>query len=181
MVCLTMTISHTPFPLEWPLGKPRAIKRTKSRFKPRTIARALAVLRDELKRFEARDIVVSTNIEVRIDGLPYAGRRHPDDPGVAVYFSRRTRKGWKPYCMALDGYQNVADNLHAIGLTIEAYRTIERHGGGDLLEQATSGFLALPPPSDKAAKLRALIASTDNDGERAAATKQLEALEAATR
>jgi hypothetical protein len=43
----------------------------------------------------------------------------------------------------------VADNLAAIAATLEAMRSIERHGGAMVLERAFSGFLALPAPSAK--------------------------------
>ena len=38
----------------------------------------------ELKRLGARGMVLSTNVELRQDGLPYSNRRRPEDPGVAV-------------------------------------------------------------------------------------------------
>lgn len=141
-----MPIKHTPYPLEWPLEVPRSRARTKSKFKDRTVAQALENLRLELKRFGAIGPVISTNVECRLDGLPYSNRREPDDPGVAVYFSRRDATAGPPkaYAMALDHYRRVADNLYALAKVIESYREIERHGGSTLLGQATAGFLALP-------------------------------------
>jgi hypothetical protein len=47
--------------------------------------------------------------------------------------------------IACDQYDRVRANLRAIGTTIEALRTIERHGSTSMLEQAFSGFAALPP------------------------------------
>lgn len=141
-----MPIQHTPYPLEWPLEVPRARARAKSKFKTRTVAQALDHLRAELKRFGAIAPVISTNVECRLDGIPYSGRREPDDPGVAVYFSRRDTTAGPPkaYAMAIDHYRKVADNLHALANVIACYREIERHGGPMLLGQATAGFLALP-------------------------------------
>lgn len=40
------------------------------------------------------------------------------------------------------------DNIYAIGKTIEALRRIERWGTGDMVEQAFTGFMALPPPKN---------------------------------
>lgn len=88
------------------------------------------------------NVIVSTNVQVRLDGLPYSNRSEPTDPGVAVYWKL---KG-KQQCMAIDRYDRVADNLAAIAASIYAMRAIERHGGAEILERAFLGFQALPPP-----------------------------------
>lgn len=41
----------------------------------------------ELRLLGAKGLVVSTNVELRLDGLPYSESRHIADPGVAVYFT----------------------------------------------------------------------------------------------
>lgn len=88
------------------------------------------------------DIIISTNVRTRLDGLPRSGEREPDDPGAAVYW----RKGMKGQmrCMAIDRYTTVADNLAAIAATLEAMRAIERHGGAEILDRTFTGFAALP-------------------------------------
>lgn len=86
--------------------------------------------------------VLSTNIELRRDGLPYANQRTPEDAGVAVYFER---KG-KQMVFACDRWDRVKDNIRAIQKTIEAMRGIERWGASDMLERAFSAFEALPAP-----------------------------------
>lgn len=86
--------------------------------------------------------VISTNLELRNDGLPRSGQRMPDDPGVAVYW---TRKG-KQQVMAIDLYDRVQDNLAAVAASLSALRAIERHGGAQILDRAFSGFDALPSP-----------------------------------
>ena len=48
--------------------------------------------------------------------------------------------------IALDQYDRIADNLYAIGKTLEALRGIERWGGGQILDRAFTGFTALPSP-----------------------------------
>jgi hypothetical protein len=90
------------------------------------------------------NVIISTNIQVRLDGLPYSNAREPDDPGVAVYWVKGTVKDRK--CMAVDRYNRVADNLAAIAATLDAMRSIERHGGAEILERAFLGFQSLPPP-----------------------------------
>ena len=44
---------------------------------------------------------------------------------------------------------NRDENVRALEATIEALRRIERHGASALLDQALSGFTALPPASDE--------------------------------
>jgi hypothetical protein len=99
----------------------------------------------ELERMgmSRENIVISSNVELRLDGLPKSNRRAPDDPGVAVYW----RKGKnEPRCMAVDRYDRVEDNLAAIAATLDALRAIERHGGAAILDRAFQGFAALPAP-----------------------------------
>lgn len=48
-------------------------------------------------------------------------------------------------CFACEKWQDVYGNIYAIGKTIEALRGIERWGTGDMVEQAFTGFVALPP------------------------------------
>lgn len=130
------------YPLTWPMAQqrtPRSSREFSHRFKV-----SLAFARDELLRelglLGAKEIVISTNVPVRRDGLPYADAREPEDPGVAVYFQRKK----KPIVIACDSYDRVRGNLRAIGLTVAALRSIERHGSTSMLEQAFTGFTALP-------------------------------------
>ena len=102
----------------------------------------LGVVRDD-------DIIISTMIRVRLDGLPRSGEPEPADPGAAVYWEA---PGESPRCMAIDLYDRVADNLAAIAATLEAMRAIERHGGAAILDRAFSGFAALPAPGQTSAK-----------------------------
>lgn len=131
----------TAFPLHWPQHRPRTRQRENSAFKT-----SLSVARDalmlELQRLGAKDIILSTNIRLRQDGLPYAGEREPVDPGVAVYFQY---KG-KAMCFACDRWTKVYDNMQAVRRTIEALRGIARWGTGDMLQAAFAGFTALPAP-----------------------------------
>lgn len=88
------------------------------------------------------DVVISTNVPTRLDGLPKSNSRVPDDPGAAIYW----RKGKETRCMAIDRYDRVQDNIAAIAATLEAMRAIERHGGATILDRAFQGFTALPAP-----------------------------------
>jgi hypothetical protein len=129
------------FPLQWPDGWPRTTRRGRPRYKVAYEA-ALWDLNKELRLMEARNVVVSSNVPVRRDGMPYAdaARRRQDDPGVAVYFVRRGEQ----QVIACDKWDSVAANVRAVGLTVEALRGIERAGASELLDRAFTGFKALP-------------------------------------
>jgi hypothetical protein len=142
------------YPLSWPQGWPRTSDNRRDRtYKFKTsFSRAREQLVDELRRLGASNVVLSSNIPTRLDGLPYAdaARKRIDDPGVAVYFTLRQR----PMTMARDQYDTVHDNLRSLGLAIEYLRGLERHGGANMLERAFAGFTALPPPEGHAPEER---------------------------
>jgi hypothetical protein len=83
--------------------------------------------------------VISTNLQVRLDGLPRADQRAPADPGAALYFVMDGHRR----CVPCDAYTKVEQNLAAIAATLEALRALERHGSG-IMERAFTGFTALP-------------------------------------
>jgi hypothetical protein len=153
-----MTIA--PYPLQWPASRPRtrAIDRKSGRFsrkeyvgtntwqttKEMTVSEAIKRLQSELDRIGATYAVVSSNLEIRLDGLPRSGQRQPDDPGVAVYFQLRG----KSHCLPCDTYREVHSNIAAVAAHIAATRAIERHGVASVAEMF-SGFAALTPPGAK--------------------------------
>lgn len=129
------------FPCYWPEGQPRVpdYRRRSSQFSA-GFAQARDELLLELKRMGARDVVISTNVRLRSDGIPYANENEPKDPAVAVYFWH----GKRQLVIACDSYQKVRWNMRACGKTVEALRAIGRHGATELLERAFTGFAALP-------------------------------------
>jgi len=90
-------------------------------------------------------VVLSTNIPLRRDGIPYAGQAQPQDPGVSIYFVRNGKR----LVIACDCWDRVEDNLHSINLSVGAMRGLERWGCSDILDRAFTGFAALPPPEQK--------------------------------
>ncbi|MFI5301113.1 MAG: J domain-containing protein [Polyangiales bacterium] len=132
------------YPLYWPTGQPRARSRRDSAFKI-GFASSRDKLFAELRMLGGRNVILSTNIPLRLDGLPYAHTAEPNDPGVAVYFDRTVGNARRDFVIACDTYRKVAENLRAVGVTVEALRTIQRHGATSMLEQAFAGFAALPP------------------------------------
>lgn len=155
-------MSISAFPLQWPMGWKRteAHRRLQARFgrasrgsgvtwtagRSLTVNEAVQRVRQELQRMavDLQDVVISTNLELRLDGLPRSGQRAPADPGAAVYW--RDNFNSAPRVMAIDQYTTVEDNLAAIAATLNAMRAIERHGGAAILERAFTGFSALPAP-----------------------------------
>jgi len=110
-----------------------------------SIAEATSRVLEELERMgiERDDVVISSNLRLRLNGLPASQQRAPDDCGAAIYW----RKGAGTRCMAIDRYNRVQDNLAAIAATLDAMRAIERHGGAAILDRAFQGFIALPAPT----------------------------------
>lgn len=149
------------FPLAWPEGWKRTPSYARKpaafgtrRHSPNKTHQSLTVS-DGAERvlaslaamgIERQDIVISTNLRTRLDGLPRSNESRPNDVGAAVYWetSKHERR-----VMAIDRYDEVADNLAAIAATLEAMRAIERHGGAMILERAFTGFDALPDPNNR--------------------------------
>ena len=127
------------YPLHWPPNWKRTKDPDWSRFGT-SFASARDGLITEARLLGARDLIISTNIPLRLDGLPYANRRMPDDPGVAVYF----KLDGNNQCMPCDKWDHIEDNLHAIELTVAALRGIGRWGAKDMVNAAFKGFKALP-------------------------------------
>lgn len=146
-----MIPAPTRYPLQWPEGwkRTQSYQRKTATFsrqgKALTVFDGVQRVLDELQRLGVHqdDVIVSTNLQTRLDGLPRSNQARPGDPGVCVY--------WKPAkspmrCMAVDRYDEVQDNLAAVAATLEAMRSIERHGGAAILDRAFTGFAALPAP-----------------------------------
>jgi hypothetical protein len=152
-------MSTEAYPLSWPDGWPRTEPRKRERAKfgaTRTettslgshyrrltelsVAEGIKRVLGELDRLGARSVVVSSNVELRQDGIPYSGRRAPDDCGVAVYFQLKGQ----PHCFPCDRWDRVADNLAAVAAHVAAMRGMERWGVGSSA-QLFSGFKSLPP------------------------------------
>jgi hypothetical protein len=152
------------FPLAWPVGWPRTTAGDRKRApffrvstssystgqgaqtqwhqrkdkKPLTMAGAVEQLMRECERLGAQGPVLSTNVELRLDGQPRGDRAMPSDVGVALYFRHKN----KPIVMACDKWSTVADNIAAIARHIETIRAQDRYGVGRL-EQALAGYQRL--------------------------------------
>lgn len=130
----------TAYPLYWPKDIPRTYRPGKSGFKC-TFAAARDGIIKEIKLMGGTNPIISTNIELKQNGLPYAGQKQPEDKGVAIYFTYKKNQ----VVLSCDRWDKIESNLHAIRKTIDAMRGIARWGVSDMLERAFTGFKALPP------------------------------------
>lgn len=139
-------------PLFWPSGWPktRAHQRKTATFgimqeggikKRLNAGEAMDRLERELDALGAKDLVLSTNVELNLRGQPRGDRGEPSDPGAALFF---TYKG-KNVALACDRWERVADNIAALAKHIEAMRGMDRWGVGTV-EQLFTGYIALPAP-----------------------------------
>lgn len=136
--------STRAFPLYWPDGWPRteARKVKRAQFKDRSVFTGRKTLVEEVRRFGGLELIISSNLELRLDGNPRSNQRQPTDCGVAIYFKRNRQD----MALACDVYSTVEDNLWALCRTLDALRQIERDGSPALINRAFKGFAALPDP-----------------------------------
>lgn len=130
----------TKYPLAWPAGFPRTSAPQRSRFRYPSFDSSRRNLYYELHMMNASDVVLSSNVPLRLDGEPRAGARSPEDMGVAVYF----KLDGNSCSLACDAWDTVADNIHALMKTVEAMRGIDRWKCSEVLERMFTGFKALP-------------------------------------
>lgn len=130
-------------PLSWPSGQPRTPSHKVTRnwrfSQDHTVASATNELMAELGRLGATDIIISSNMQYKGNGLPYSKQPAMTDCGVAVYFTLHKR----PMVLACDRWDRLQHNLWAIAKHIEALRGIDRWGVGTV-EQLFRGYEALP-------------------------------------
>lgn len=141
------------FPLHWPANFPRTAPgdRQPARFHRDGRPLTIAVARDRILaeigaftragrpwRIDPDQVVISSDVPLRRDGLPASGRRMPEDPGVAVYFEL----DGEAYCLPCDTWDRVPDNMAAIAAHLGAMRGIERWGVGDVRAHF-AGFVAI--------------------------------------
>lgn len=141
-------MSDLRYPLKYPLCWPEGWRRTppgKRKRAPYKVGeeQAKRELIHSIYLLRATEVVLSTNIRLRQDGLPFSNQPRLDDPGVAIYFRRHGAL----QAIACDQWDLIGDNYRALGLAIEGLRAIERSGASELLERAFTGFAALPAAS----------------------------------
>lgn len=141
-----MSITYEHIDIVWPTGKPYAQRHeTEYRFQV-TAYEAMQHVKNQLRLWGVYSAVVGTGLDILVRkrepawSWPSAGR----NPAIAVAINRHRQP---PFTLALDKYAKPSANLRAIGLTIEAMRSIDRYGADEILGQMVKG-LALPHPED---------------------------------
>ena len=142
------------FPTAWPTARPKTPVAERKpalwRHEGRRILFDIAVsrLREEVGRvtkpgepWRMRELTLSTNFALRVDGRPRRDRGVPEDPSAAFFFELDR----SPHVLACDRWDSVPDNIAAIAAHIEALRGQERWGVSDM-RQAFAGHVALPAP-----------------------------------
>src|SRR4051812_44885444 len=106
-----------PYPLQWPAGWPRADVRHgrgtlsyQAKFDTAFTRDRDSVIRQLKKR--GTNIVITSNLPTRGDGLPYEGN-YGGDPGIAVYWVEKSTER----VIACDRWKTPALNLRAIEMT----------------------------------------------------------------
>lgn len=104
--------------------------------------KTLDKLEYEIGHLRGHDIRIDAGYsreQIRNDGWPRGGTR-PAHPGVVLYFESPDG----PLCFPCATYNTMEANLHAIALTLENLRAIDRYGV-TLGHEQYRGFLALAP------------------------------------
>jgi hypothetical protein len=149
---VTERVGVTAYPLYWPQGWQRTepYLRSWSRFARGPRARSFSVyseaqsVRLELERLGAENVVISSNLQLRPDGIPYSGQKVPTDCGIAVWFELLDERGvLRETVLACDRWAKPEENLRAIAKHVEALRGQDRWGVGSIA-QAFRGYQALP-------------------------------------
>jgi hypothetical protein len=151
-------VGVSAWPLYWPLGWERTKLPRHAPFNQTTIYVQTQKVRRELELLGARNVVISSNLQLRQDGIPYSGQKIPSDAGIAVWFWLRVEgvkptsnsiepPHWKEHVMACDRWARPEHNLRAIVLHLASIRGQERWGVGTT-QQVFGGFTALGEQSE---------------------------------
>lgn len=121
------------YPLQWPKNWPKTEpgRKEHGKFK-QTLAAALNNLKTECARLGGKSLVLSSNYTL--------GNERPAESGVVAYF----QLGESSIAIPCDRWKLVEHNVHAIALTIEALRGMDRWGAKHMITAMFTGFKALP-------------------------------------
>lgn len=159
------------YPLYWPDGWARTRWRKDSNFKVSSFARVRDGVIKNIRLMGGKHIVLSTCLSLRLDGLPLANQRNPEDPGVAIYWY--DSRAEQQRAMACDKWRTVTANMRAVELSLEALRGLERWGSSEIVERAFSGFTALPEHDPNSGNWRRVFGFVDVPGPSLIAIKVL--------
>jgi hypothetical protein len=132
-------------PCSWPVGWPRTpeYKRSRSRYRV-SFAEARNDILAALRAMRATEVVISTNIALRRDGLPYANANEPTDAAVAVYWSDfKLSDAPRTRVIACDRWLKVRENMRACGLAIRALHQLQLSGATQVVDRVFMGLTTL--------------------------------------
>lgn len=133
-----MSETKTAYPLCWPAGWPATEKTKRERAKfMTTLPAALKKLQKETELLGGNGLLLSSNYTL--------GMENPAEPGVVAYFKYEG----VDVAIPCDRWLRIEWNVHAIALTIEAMRGMERWGAKHMIKAMFSGFKLLGAPSGK--------------------------------
>lgn len=139
--------------------RPKTEKPKASLFKT-TWARSLAKLEEEVRKSGGTDTVigiVATPDQLTFAGVPRANMKVLYR-GVEVSFEKDGQR----LAFQTDVYPWLHDNIHAIALTLEALRAVDRYGATSGQEQYR-GFAMLPPGGPDPARGKTLVEAAGGD------------------
>lgn len=131
------------YPLQWLPQQPRIKRPARARFGKHSLSSAGYIIENELRLLGAKNCIISTNLQTKINGGFYANQK-VEDAGIVIYFDLNG----SGKAMACDRWDRPEDNLWALNLSISAIRGLERWGGSEFLDGLFTGFKALPSPED---------------------------------
>jgi hypothetical protein len=149
------------YPLTWPPGRPRtpAHQRARAKFhaqtrenvggwnrverKPISLAVAVDELMGELRRLgighDGANVVLSTNLRLRRDGLPYSDQRSPTTPAPPCTSARTTGS----FVSRATGGTGSRTTSSPWPRRSRRSAGIDRWGTGDMVQAAFTGFQAI--------------------------------------
>lgn len=130
-------------PLQWLPQQQRTKIPKRSNFGNHSAYKSGLELEKELKLLNAKNVVLSSDLQTKQDGTLCA-RQYNEDAGIVIYFEL---KG-EPKAMACDKWNKPEHNIWALKLSISAIRGLERWGGSEFLDGLFQGFKALPSPEN---------------------------------
>jgi hypothetical protein len=119
--------------------------------------KTLDLLERELNNLKAKNIVIEAGFsltQIRNDGWPYGGQA-PKHAGVVLYFKNKEGRDLR---FPSGRYSSWTANIHAIALTLESLRAIDRYGV-TTGQQQYIGFAALEAPKQLTLEDAALFVS----------------------
>lgn len=146
-------------PLQWPASKPRTIDKRDGNYghsgrgyqnRNVTLAESRNRVFREIAAFTGNarywviapdECLLTTNMETNLDGTMRARQRKPEDQGAALVMPWNGRKT----VIAVDCFYTLEQNIAGIASALEAVRRLHRLDAS-MMDQAMSGFQALPPP-----------------------------------